>query len=209
MTLAQPKDTPISDELRAALQWWLVEAESAEPHEGITINGLCPVFLSPKEDVSDELKAVLHRQFPGLLYPFGRDDYFARDLNYTMHLCPKRRAWVRAMIADAPRKDKAMSKNESMTNQMACAIANLESMCAAKDAEIERLKDAIRFVGKWVERGLFDKDVSAKDALETIAYLPGMPWNSGRWDVDHKSYAEAYYKSFPKTRAALKDQNNE
>lgn len=109
MTLAQPKDTPISDGLRAALQWWLDQAESAEPHEGITINGLCPVFLYHKEDLSDELSdelmAVLHRQFPGSLYPFGMDDYFVRQDSETMHLCPKRLAWVRAMIAEAPRRE--------------------------------------------------------------------------------------------------------
>ena len=105
MTLAQPKDTPISDELRAALQWWLDQAESAEPHEGITINGLCPVFLYHKEDVSDELKAVLREQFGYGRFPFGMSDYHARHCNGTQHLCPKRLAWVRAMIAEAPRKE--------------------------------------------------------------------------------------------------------
>lgn len=64
-------------------------------------------------------------------------------------------------------------------------------------AEIERLRDALCFIGKWVERGAFDPQISAKEAVEVIINLPGMPWNSERWDVDHKPYAAAYYAQFP------------
>lgn len=68
-------------------------------------------------------------------------------------------------------------------------------------AEITRLTEALCFIGKWVERGVFDAQISADEALEVIINLPGMPWNSARWDVDHKPYAAAYYARFP---AALK-----
>lgn len=71
----------------------------------------------------------------------------------------------------------------------------------ASDAEITRLTEALCFIGKWVERGVFDKQISARESLEVIINLPGMPWNSDRWDVDHKPYAAAYYARFP---AALK-----
>ena len=101
MTLAQPKDTPISDELRAALQWWLDQAESAEPAEGITYWGLC----SSLPPLGKELQNVLRAHFGPLDYPFGQSDYHARQVCNTMHLCPKRLAWVRAMIAEAPRKE--------------------------------------------------------------------------------------------------------
>lgn len=71
----------------------------------------------------------------------------------------------------------------------------------ASDAEITRLTEALCFIGKWVERGVFDKQISGRESLEVIINLPGMPWNSARWDVDHKPYAAAYYARFP---AALK-----
>lgn len=59
----------------------------------------------------------------------------------------------------------------------------------------------LAFFWKWVERGLFDKDVSAKDALGVIAHHPDAPWKNGRWDVDHKDYAEAFYAKFPRSRS--------
>ena len=74
---------------------------------------------------------------------------------------------------------------------------------------VENLKQALtsdssqadlNFVAKWVERGLFDKMVSPKEALEVIAHYPAMPFNEGRWDVDHKPYAQAFYKAYPKAK---------
>lgn len=101
MTLAQPKDTPISDELRAALQWWLEQAESKRPMPRVKVCGLCSALTYYKH----ELRAVLRRQFGQTDYPFGQSDYHSRQGNGTQHLCPKRLAWVRAMIAEAPRKE--------------------------------------------------------------------------------------------------------
>ena len=73
---------------------------------------------------------------------------------------------------------------------------------AAWNTRTEDYRDVLCFIGKWVERGLFCKTTSPQDALSVIAHFPGMPWNSERWDVDHKPYAEAFYKMFPKTREA-------
>lgn len=91
---------------------------------------------------------------------------------------------------------------------------------AGSKAEVENRRDAIiaalsnpageggvrldddGYLWKWVERGLFDGQVSAKEALEVIAYHPAAPWKSSRWDVDHKSYAKAFYAKFPKALSA-------
>lgn len=67
--------------------------------------------------------------------------------------------------------------------------------------ERDQAVEALRFVAKWVERGVYDKTVPAADALKNIAHYPGMPWESGRWDVDHKPYAAQFYKDFPKAAA--------
>lgn len=65
----------------------------------------------------------------------------------------------------------------------------------------EDLWETLCYLGKWVERGLFCKTVTPTEALQCLAHYPGMPWNSRRWDVDHKPYAAAYYAKFPKTAA--------
>ncbi|MFC0302727.1 hypothetical protein [Rhizorhabdus histidinilytica] len=57
------------------------------------------------------------------------------------------------------------------------------------------------YLWKWVERGLFDEHISPRNALEVMAHHPGAPWKEGRWNVDHKPYAKAFYEAFP--RAAL------
>jgi hypothetical protein len=80
------------------------------------------------------------------------------------------------------------------------ALTATEALPRQDDGE---LREALCFLGKWIERGLFCKTVTAKEALSMMAHFPGMPWNSERWDVDHKPYAAAYYEAFPKTRAAL------
>jgi hypothetical protein len=65
---------------------------------------------------------------------------------------------------------------------------------------IRALKDTINFIARWVERGLFDHHHTPKEALDVIAYYPGMPWKEGRWDVDHKPYANAFYTKFPRAK---------
>lgn len=75
--------------------------------------------------------------------------------------------------------------------------------------EIERLNEALFFVGRWVERGMFCSSVTASEAISCIAHYPGMPWNSQRWDVDHKPYAAAYYAKFPRTAALAGDSHDQ
>jgi hypothetical protein len=70
---------------------------------------------------------------------------------------------------------------------------------------IRALRDTINFVARWVERGLFDHHHTAKEALDVIAYYPGMPWKTGRWDVDHKPYASAFYTKFPRAKESREE----
>jgi hypothetical protein len=56
------------------------------------------------------------------------------------------------------------------------------------------------YLWRWVERGLFDRHHTPKEALNLLASYPTAPWNNGRWDVDHKDYGEAFYKAFPKAK---------
>lgn len=82
----------------------------------------------------------------------------------------------------------------------------------AQAAEIERLRgveEAFLYLCKWVERGIFDPHVPSANALNVIAVFPAMPWKTGRWDVDHKPYAESFYERFPKAQALQQGQNNE
>ena len=80
-----------------------------------------------------------------------------------------------------------------------CILGQAAARIEALSAQVAEQHKTLCFLGKWIERGLFDKNVSAKDALGVMAHLPGMPWNSERWDVDHKPYAAKYYAAFPKT----------
>lgn len=62
-------------------------------------------------------------------------------------------------------------------------------------------QETLYYLAKWVERGMFDhKNHTPSEALEAIAYHPGMPWKRHRWDVDHKSYAGEFYKKFPRAK---------
>lgn len=56
------------------------------------------------------------------------------------------------------------------------------------------------FVWRWIERALYDPTVGMRDALGVLAHYPGAPWNRGRWDVDHKPYAAAFYADHPKAK---------
>lgn len=67
--------------------------------------------------------------------------------------------------------------------------------------QLKQVEEMFYYLAKWVERGLFDHKLSQRECLEAIAYHPGMPWTEGRWDVDHKPYANEFYKKFPKAKA--------
>jgi hypothetical protein len=66
--------------------------------------------------------------------------------------------------------------------------------------ENERLRADILFISRWVERGIYCKNISPDAALKCIAYYPSMPWHNMVWDVDHKEYKEALYRDFPNAR---------
>ena len=73
----------------------------------------------------------------------------------------------------------------------------LEAELTATKERLVEVEESFLYLCKWVERGMFDPFVSAKDAIKAIAYHPTMPWKSGRWDVDYKPYAHAFYRIFP------------
>lgn len=66
--------------------------------------------------------------------------------------------------------------------------------------ERRSLIETWNYLWRWVERGLFDRHHTPKEALNLLANYPTAPWLNGRWDVDHKDYAEAFYKAFPTAR---------
>lgn len=67
-------------------------------------------------------------------------------------------------------------------------------------AERRAMLETWNYLWRWVERGLFDRHHTPKQALDLMAHYPTAPWNNGRWDVDHKDYGEAFYKAFPKAK---------
>lgn len=65
------------------------------------------------------------------------------------------------------------------------------------------------FIWKWIERAIFDPNISEAEALSVLAHYPGAPWKQGRWNVDHKPYAKKFYEKFPHAAGAhLKDTPN-
>ena len=66
--------------------------------------------------------------------------------------------------------------------------------------EIEQRNDQLCWIARWIERGIYSDTTTPIAALKVIAHAPDMPWHSQVWDVDHKDYAEQFYKDFPKAR---------
>lgn len=77
---------------------------------------------------------------------------------------------------------------------------------AAVLAEREAKLDDDGYLWKWVERALFDHSVTAMKAAKVIAHHPAAPWQNGRWDVDHKPYAAAFYRMFPKSARSISEE---
>lgn len=87
----------MSPELRQYLtewyEWATGDAEDGEPFwRGA---GLC---INAPRSVRDELKAVFAAEFGNSRFPFGHRSYSARSRHESMHLCPKRLAWVRKKL---------------------------------------------------------------------------------------------------------------
>lgn len=79
----------------------------------------------------------------------------------------------------------------------------LEGWCEGQSYLLanRRAEDAAaNFIWRWIERAIFDDKLTHGDCLAVIAHHPSAPWKNGRWDVDHKPYAEAFYAQFPKAR---------
>lgn len=85
--------------------------------------------------------------------------------------------------------------NRRLAGEMKEAIAELNKFM--ESANCDR-----KFLYKQVERGLFDKHTTPEMALSNIAYSGSAPWDDDgfNWDVDHKEYAEEFYKKFPNAK---------
>jgi len=71
---------------------------------------------------------------------------------------------------------------------------------AAQQARIGHMERALKRIAEGDEPRPVSTSWFPAEAISMMAHYPGMPWNSQRWDVDHKGYADAYYKAFPKTK---------
>lgn len=86
--------------LLIALKDWLEDAESGKPSNAVKTRGLCSyVGISNAVTVDLAAQFLSDKSLTCTIYPFGADDYDERQLNKTMHLCPKRLAWVKKTIA--------------------------------------------------------------------------------------------------------------
>lgn len=83
------------------------------------------------------------------------------------------------------------SENTKLRDQLATVEKTVEA----------KYHSALAFIGRRVEMATFDpKHCSPKEAVDTILHHPILPFHSQTWDVDHKAYAEAFYKKFPNAR---------
>src|SRR5437764_532876 len=95
--------------------------------------------------------------------------------------------------------DHGRSPSEPGCQPTASAAEEASSLSGIPNAA--ELLESWLYLHKWVERGLFDSHTDARTALECIAFHPSAPWNNGRWDVDHKPYANKFYAVFPQASA--------
>jgi hypothetical protein len=70
--------------------------------------------------------------------------------------------------------------------------------------EVQAVSGREAFIWRWIERAIYDKQISASEALSVLAHSPHAPWSNGRWDVDHKPYAAKLYADHPKAAAIRK-----
>lgn len=142
-----------------------------------------------------------------LVYLFMKNrietSHFSVDLHTQLRAVVEQAAQIADRFEKEKRGGSGGSFQESRRNQselIAKAIRDMilrDPSTFVPNAESIQL-DAELYLWKWVERGLFDKHTSPKDALEVMAYYPSAPWQKGRWNVDHKPYAKPFYKTFPK-----------
>lgn len=105
---------------------------------------------------------------------------------------------VAETIARVERQLESATITDNLMVSIGCA--DLKALLTLAEQSTER-EEAWLYLHKWVERGLFDHHHTPKEALEVIAHHPTAPWKNGRWDVDHKPYAKAFYEAFPRAAA--------
>lgn len=92
----------ISPELRDMLREWDEWANRDQPPQSVRLYGLCDyttvsnVGFNHRHELRKELRSIFSHEGFHQAFPFGRDDFLSRGFNGTMHLCPKRVAWVEA-----------------------------------------------------------------------------------------------------------------
>lgn len=131
--------------------------------------------------------------------------------------CKKERDQLREVVATYIDRAKIATIREDLQQAVDGAIewANAKGIRPRGEATMEALAaltpapqpaegamtDDVSFIWKWIERAIYDPRISAGDALSVIAHHPCAPWKNGRWDVDHKPYADQFYKHFPQAAA--------
>lgn len=80
--------------LKAWYEWATNGAPDNEPYSRLV--GLCANCDDTHPAAFPELEALFEDD-----YPFGAEDYRARQSADTMHECPKRLAWVRERLIEA------------------------------------------------------------------------------------------------------------
>ncbi len=93
--------TNLSEPLRQFLTDWLAwaEGEAVDRKPFWRWWGLCGNALTLDDDILDDLRDLLLRDFGSTPYPFGSSAYCTARAARTQHLDPNRLAWVRAKLA--------------------------------------------------------------------------------------------------------------
>lgn len=91
------------------------------------------------------------------------------------------------------------------TQQLASRCTQLKQMLEdQKKASEKRFYDLIKPIAIKIQMAMFDpRHCSFEEAVRAIAHSPAMPWASGPWDVTTKSYANMFYKTFPKAKVTV------
>jgi hypothetical protein len=115
---------------------------------------------------------------------------------------PEERAMIPNKTSETIARVESQLENATITDNLMVSIgcADLKALLTLAEQASEQ-EEAWLYLHKWVERGLFDDKISMDEALKCIAHHPSAPWKNGRWNVDHKPYAKAFYAAFPRAAA--------
>jgi len=109
---------------------------------------------------------------------------------------------ARALLIECAVRDKSPKEQELFRSGRAGFYtvdfnAAIAAMLAFAQQPEGSITDDEAFVWRWIERALYDPTVPMTDALNVLAHYHGAPWNRMRWNVDHKSYADQFYRNHP------------